>query len=102
MAPRPRALWPDLEPSGPRGFPLCGECRAEGIGPGTPWCVRHWTPERDPAGAAIARRLGLLPLAAVPPGGQHQLRAPPDNQADEQDQPGHEDLFAHALHFTGR
>jgi len=46
---------------GPRGFPLCGDCNAEGIGAHTPWCVRHWTPERDPVGAALARRLGLLP-----------------------------------------
>ena len=46
---------------GPRGFPVCGDCGAEGIGPATPWCVRHWTPERDPDGADAARRLGLLP-----------------------------------------
>lgn len=49
-----------VERTGPRGFPLCGSCGGEGIGPGTPWCVAHWTPERDPEGAAIARRLGLL------------------------------------------
>jgi hypothetical protein len=54
-------LFPSLAPAGPRGFPICGDCRAEGIGPATPWCVKHWTPERDPEGAAHARRLGLLP-----------------------------------------
>ena len=45
---------------GPRGFPLCGECSGEGIGPFMPWCVQHWTPERDPEGAMLARQLGLL------------------------------------------
>ena len=49
--------------TGPRGFPLCGDCNGEGIGPFTPWCVRHWTPERDPEGWAcwlrITRDLGL-------------------------------------------
>lgn len=56
--------------TGPRGFPLCkgpgkrggaGDCGAEGIGATTPWCIGHWTPERDPEGAAGAERLGLLP-----------------------------------------
>lgn len=50
-----------VQRTGPRGFPLCRECHGEGIGPDAPWCVAHWTPERDPAGAALARRLGLLP-----------------------------------------
>jgi hypothetical protein len=49
--------------AGPRGFPLCGECGGEAAGPGSRWCYRHWTPGRDPDGAAIARRLGLLPPA---------------------------------------
>jgi len=52
---------------GPRGFPVCGDCGAEGIGPETPWCVRHWTPERDPDGADAARRLGLVPAAEAAP-----------------------------------
>ena len=55
--------------TGPRGFPLCkgrgkkggsGDCGVEGIGPGTPWCIEHWSAERDPAGAESARKLGLL------------------------------------------
>lgn len=56
---------------GPRGFPMCGEggCRTEGIGPWTPWCYEHWTPERDPAGAAswdaLGRRTGLPSLSAA-------------------------------------
>jgi hypothetical protein len=54
------ALFPGPARTGPRGFPLCGACAGEGIGPATPWCVRHWTPERDPEGAAAAIRLGLL------------------------------------------
>jgi hypothetical protein len=58
------ALFAKAARTGPRGFPLCGDCDSEGIGPAMPWCVAHWTPERDPEGAASARRLGLLPGSA--------------------------------------
>jgi hypothetical protein len=48
---------------GARGFPLCMNpgCRSEAIGPDAEWCVACWTPERDPDGAASARKLGILP-----------------------------------------
>jgi hypothetical protein len=46
---------------GPRGFPICRGCNAESIGPAARWCSGCWTPDRDPIGAAYARRLGLLP-----------------------------------------
>ena len=28
---------PALAAAGLRGFPVCGDCRAEGTGPATPW-----------------------------------------------------------------
>jgi hypothetical protein len=46
--------------TGPSGFPVCTYCNSEGIGPFTALCVACWTPERDPEGAASARKLGLL------------------------------------------
>jgi len=64
MIPGQLELLPVTKP-GPRGYPLCGDCGGEGIGPDCPWCVQHWTPERDSEGAAIARRLGLLPDNSV-------------------------------------
>lgn len=47
--------------TGPRGFPICQGCNSEAIGPNARWCTACWTPERDPAGAASARSIGLLP-----------------------------------------
>lgn len=38
---------------GPRGFPVCSVCgTSEGIGPACALCVRCWSSERDPVGAA--------------------------------------------------
>jgi hypothetical protein len=39
--------------TGARGFPMCEVCAAsEGIGPACALCIRCWSSERDPVGAA--------------------------------------------------
>jgi hypothetical protein len=95
---RQMALWPELDRTGPRGFPLCQACDGEGIGPGTPWCYRCWSPERDPEGAASARALGLLPSPvpsltpiAADPSGRRVLSR--DGEAGPEDAVGAPDGF---------
>lgn len=46
-------LFPAAPQTGGRGFPVCAVCGTrEGIGPACALCVRCWSPDRDPVGAA--------------------------------------------------
>jgi hypothetical protein len=62
----PRTAAPKV---GPRGFPICRECRAEAIGPNATACTKHWTEGVDGAGLeaqhyTAAQRKRLVALLA--------------------------------------